>query len=191
MATETTNIKLKIIEDKDTFSQDLINVNTELIETELTKARATAEAVDASIETLQSYVDTNFYTKTQADAKFLAVSAYKDTRVVTFTGSNIEVRYPWEGTAKQIQINSKATLSAAFIFQVERQSQADYAAQTGNWEKVGAITLSLAAGSVYLEQAITHAIHAGDILRYTTTAANDTDITVQLIIENTIILGGE
>lgn len=111
-----------------------------------------------------------------------------DTRAVTFTGSGVEIPYPWEGTAKQIKIACKKARSDAFVFQVERQAKADYAVKSSNWEKAGALTLTLAAGSVYLEQNITHAIHAGDILRYTTTALNDTEITVQLIVENTITI---
>ena len=167
------------------LAETVAGIKTEVAGLSTEVGELTAEVADKADK---DYVDTNFYTKTQADAKFLLASALKDTRVVTFTGSGIEIPYLWDGTAKQIKLSCKEALSASFVFQVERQAKADYVAKAANWEKVGATTLSLAAGSVYLEQTVTHAIHAGDILSYTTTATNDTGVTVQLIVENTITI---
>lgn len=204
MATTTPNVELEKLDLIDLVSRTKFNNNYDKIDNKFGEVDDALENLQESTGNLstqvaglaesetgkaeKSYVDENFYTKKDADAKFISISAYKDTRSLTFTSSNIEIRYPWAGTAKQIQINCSESKDSDFIFQVERQSKANYIAKANNWEKLGGQTLALPSRSVYLETDITHDIKAGDIVRYTTTATSDTNITVQVIVENTINL---
>lgn len=60
MATKTTNVQLNIIEDTDPVSQDLINDNSEIIDTELAKARQTnadLADIETKVDTVQSDIE--------------------------------------------------------------------------------------------------------------------------------------
>lgn len=104
-------------------------------------------------------------------------------RVITFIGNDVEIRYPWAGTATQIQINCKTAREADLAFEVQRQSREDYEAQENNWSKVGGQTLNLLAGDVYTAFTVSDSVAADDMLRFHT-ASDDSDITVQLFIQN-------
>ncbi len=133
----------------------------------------------------KTYVDNNFYNKQQADQNFVAKASYKDERVVIFLGKGDGIRYYWNGTAQQIQINCITARSTDINFQVERQSHSDYVAKLDNWQKIGGQTFNLPSGSVYGEYPITSLgdVSSGDLLRLYT-LNDDSDITVQVIILN-------
>lgn len=112
-----------------------------------------------------------------------AIAARKDERVVTFRGSGVEVRYPWEGAVQQIQINCATARATDINFQVERQAKADYEAARGLWQKLGGQTLNMPPGKVYMEYTVTDTLSAGDVLRFIT-QNDDSDITVEVFIHN-------
>jgi hypothetical protein len=315
MSTQTTNIKLKIIEDSDDFGQDLINENTKILETELTALKASAEEVatlgtavatnTTDIASLSTRVtnnannistlsttkedksnkgEVNGYASLDSNGKvpvsqipsgfkeikvvatiaardaitgdnlydglivrvldatgdttvtsgwaeysydatntawvklaekesmdvvldwsnvqnipallklltattggklaYNGTQVYVDMRAVTFVGTDYEISYPWAGTVQKLIVSCSETKTADFVFEIDKQSKADYTAKADNWSMLGSSQLTLTAGVVLQEYILTDALAAGDVLR-AATAGDDTGVTFQLIIQNT------
>ncbi len=107
----------------------------------------------------------------------------EDIRVVTFIGGDSEIPYPWTGVVQKIQVNCSEAQEADLVFSVEKQSMADYAAKTGNWQLLGGSQLSLDAGQVYREYLVTDTVAVGDVIR-ASTVGDDTGVTFQVLIKN-------
>lgn len=193
---------VSVIEDHlatiDTALSDQATKNTaftqkdQQLQTDIATLQTAVEAIDitalqAAIDdkTDKSYVDDGFYSKQQADQRFLSKAAYKDQRTVVFIGPGIETRYPWSGTVQHIQINCPLAKETDVLFKIERQAKADYEAKLANWQMIGGQTLNFQAGKVYMEYTIATdgSILADDILRLFT-ENDDGDLTAQAFIQN-------
>ncbi len=110
-------------------------------------------------------------------------AVYVDVRSVNFIGGDSEIIYDWDGTVQKVLINCADARDSSLDFSIEKQTKADYIAKAGNWQLIGGSQLTLPAGEVYKEFAVTDTINAGDVIR-ASTVGDDTGVTFKVIIKN-------